>query len=53
MNAKEVSKTVLYALSLAMGVSGSTLLFAEGTPFLALLGIGVACLAVAGLVDNK
>jgi hypothetical protein len=49
---KESVRTVLYALSLAMGITGATLLFLDGSPILALFGIGNAFLATAGLVSG-
>jgi hypothetical protein len=48
---KESVRTVLYALSLAMGASGSALLFVDGSPVMALFGLGIAFLATAGLVS--
>jgi cytochrome b561 len=50
---KEAVRTLLYALSLAMGVSGATLLFVDGSPIMALFGIGIAFLATAGLVSGS
>ena len=50
---KETVKTLLYAMSLAMGVAGATLLFMDGSPVLALFGIGNAFLATAGLVSGN
>lgn len=53
MGRKEIIRTVLHALSLAMGVSGATLLFVDGSPVLGLFGIGIAFLATAGLVSGS
>ncbi len=50
---KSLLKTLLYAMALAMGVAGSVLSMFDGSRVTPLMGLGVAFLAIAGLVANS
>jgi cytochrome b561 len=50
---KNYVKLVLYAISLAMGVSGAVLTALDQQTVPMLLGIGISCLAAAQLGEIK